>query len=855
MSNGNDELKLKLSVEGAGAAASDLAKITPVINDTTAALEKQTAAAKANAASVQGMNKGPGSLATPPPSLNAEKAGEEEINALLIQRQAIESTLAEAAALEAAGRKAEALALREEAEMLALALRYQQQLKMSEAESLVLARERLVAERAIEAAKAAEVLTAKAAARAEAEQAAAAKLNETAHLRMAQTMQSVALRHVGLGRAGGMEARGLENMLGIGAAGAAGLAGVAIATAAVIGYEDAVHHADEELRKMHRAGVEDARKFAVSMQTNPVAAFATLEDHARKLHDEIEDLGHGSALHNLADGLKAVVGIKGDAAKTKELGAQLADVIAKQREAMALTALLGEIDTLISSARAAGNKEQVQALTRELELEKELAIIRAKYPFDVKGGEFADDARQRKIDAESKEAYRKYGDANRNAATELQIAGEHALAEESDKVLRENIAITEKLREQTVLMGEQAGIDALLAAGMEDEAASLKLQIALGKEWMAIQEKLSNHQIDQQTADDAKAAALAKFTAGQAVIEKKKQDAWKTEQERMADDDKRDAEKEARQAERDDARLQQMRDRGAELHQQLAGETDAAKIAEVQLKLNRELAEIRKTMAPERQAEAADLAKANALLDEQIIKQKALNKAAGEKVKAAADDIGDRTRKAGMTARQISDERDAAKRGASAERAAAQNAANKWAADERKDGRVPTDADIAANRDARLEALKSRTTPDADPTKTADALDKKAADHSMMPPASDFFRNGGKPSLAPGGPGFYPDDGGGRQAAGGRPMSEADIAGDAGVQVDTQPVADAQQQAAQGMGAQIVQQIADALAGAQSQVQIDTGAIASAVQSATEAVRSDLQSQIDDLASQISALS
>jgi hypothetical protein len=82
-------------------------------------------------------------------SMREEAEAEEEITDLQRQQQAIYATKLEAIQEEAAGRMAEAVALREEVELLEAALELQRKLGVSEEESLALARETLEAKRLI----------------------------------------------------------------------------------------------------------------------------------------------------------------------------------------------------------------------------------------------------------------------------------------------------------------------------------------------------------------------------------------------------------------------------------------------------------------------------------------------------------------------------------------------------------------------------------------------------------------------------------------------------------------------------------------------------------------------------------
>ncbi len=377
--------------------------------------------------------------------------------------------------------------------------------------------------------------------------------------------------------------------------------------------------------------------------------------------------------------------------------------------------------------------------------------------------------------------------------------------------------------------GEEAGANEKSLAKLKEDADAKEL-IRIARE-AQLDEDRSHAQDEAEKKRAAEHKRISDHAAEEeAIAQKEHFDQW--------EQDKSDREEAAAasQTASDAARMEQMRDKHAELNQQLAGENEAAKLAEIKLKTDREIAGIQKSMAPERQAEAIAIAQQNADLEKQITIQKRLNHEAGQRVKNYNAGIDARVQNADKSPRQLSDERDAAKRQASHERAAITNEANAWAANERKNGRHVTDADIAAHVAAGKAARQAKNDPLKDPQAAAAGLARNAGDDASdhMAPTGHMTPTGhmapiGHADIAPGGQGFYP--GGGEAPA-----------------TDTAPVANAQQQAVQ----QIVTSIAAAIAGASQPNNL--APIVSAIQAGVQAqatVNADVAAQIADIYSQI----
>ena len=285
--------------------------------------------------------------------------------------------------------------------------------------------------------------------------------------------------------------------------------------------------------------------------------------------------------------------------------------------------------------------------------------------------------------------------------------------------------------------------------------------------------------------------------------------------------DRQQEEAAAKQALSDAERLEQMKERGAALKAQLAGDSQAARLAEIQLRLEKELAAIRKGMAPERQAEAEAIARQNAELERQAELKKHIEDLTKKAVAAANAEIAQRDKNGD----QLREERTA-----------------KLTRESKARGQVGRELD--AEDKARADARGRQMTPAEREAMRQEKFKERGLDEhgreAKPKAAKDLFaeRDAAKKAAKDGG---------------GKPMSEKDIAGDAPVEVDAAPVAQAVEQAGQGMATDIVSQITSAIAGVKASVQIDAGSIVNAVNSAMQSVRTDLQAQIDKLASRISS--
>ena len=857
---GKQAVELKRLATGAKEGAEPFDAVAEAAKNAKVAVEQVTEAEdtrqKRKAADVVG---GPGSTGR-----TAAAEAEEEAAALEHKREIVTSLVA-AVHLEAEGRIEEANALRAEVDLMRLADKFQKELNVDAAQAALLARDatasaakaaelkmaEAAAARAAALAEEEQALAAKAAAKAEKEAAAAAalmareaKAAEMAHVRMAQTVQSVGLRHLGLGRAGGVEARGLENMLGIGAGGVAAVAGVSLAVAGVIAFADASHKADEELRKMTRSSDQAAEKLRENLGVNPQSVMEHTRSELQKLGNELEDIDHKFTGAKIWNGLKEGVGISGDSQSISENFRERLRLMLLQRDAGYEIRADIHSQLEITEALLNGQTALAEEKAQELKNTREIAKITA----ETNGNPLQNDIIEATKRRQAEDALLK----KQTEENKQREAGEKALAAESDKILQKNLEIADKLKEQTAQMQEQAGIENLIADGKDDEATALKLQIALGKEWLAIQDKLAKGEIDQATASDAQAAALDKYNAALGVLEKKKWDAYQTEQDRIKAEEQKAADEEARQKESDDARMQAMQDRTAELRQQLAGETLAAKNAEVDLKLNRELAMIAKSMAPERRAEAVAIANANAELEKQLNLQKKINKEAGQALKDFNDKTDAAIRKRNQSPQEAADERRAEQKQRHDERTAMLHDLAHEENDQANKGHRMTQEEQEQFKKDWQAARGTKTKPSEDPAALADKVAHPAGsgEHPMIPKRSAFLKRSDKH--------FDDDTPPDAEEPLGSPMSEADIAGDSGVPDAGggngigSAISDAAEKA-KSAARDAAKSLADSIKGVDWDIKLDTSSIADAVQSKVDGVRDDLQSQIDALSAQLSS--
>jgi hypothetical protein len=521
-----------------------------------------------------------------------EVEGAKEINDVMRQRQAIESTLAEAAALRAAGQEKEAALLESEAAVLALTLKYQTQLGLTEAEATVLAKQRLAAEAKITELKAAEAAETKAIALAEKEAAAAS----AARARGAAADAMLANRSAGR----------LGTGLGIGGFGG----GIALAAPFIVGaitkaLTVGVAESEEEFRKLQRAGEETARSIAEKMRLDPVAAMDEVKASVRGIDKEITDLRDRNTFAKIGTAFKEAFGFKGDFAREDDLIRQRAERV-EQGHAASLRAVAdGNLELESLRLKAEGHNAEAAAIERKRKLQLELEQIAQRHPFDPKATPEEADKSAADVAAEAAQARERFAISEAKATEEIAEARERALT---------------KLRE-----GLQ--YEALIGAGMEQQAKDLREMAALREQIAGINKAdLTTWEKISASATAISTALLKNVQPGIARDRKAMEEAIELKTEFDKQQAEREAEKAARAAEHDADMLERLRGGLAVAQEKLALDEDGARTAGIQRDLDAQIANIRKTMLPENQGIAIALAEQTAEMQKQLVLQQRFNK-------------------------------------------------------------------------------------------------------------------------------------------------------------------------------------------------------------------------------------
>jgi hypothetical protein len=430
----------------------------------------------------------------------------------------IEALLHVAVQEEAAGRTASALAARHEAEELALALRYQKQLGISEADALAFAKQRLAAERQIAEAKdlekrataallAEEKALEKAAAQRAKEEEGAARAQQSALGRAGRAAQSAGLS--GLGLPGGGAISGLESLIGISGSALAFAGAGAAAAAFAVKVVAARNEAGEALRQLQREAENLQQTFTTGLHFAGLAELPALaagaEGVIKDLSDQIDKIANGKE----SLGAKLWKGITGAETGDQAL-ARLTAQDQQQRENIAAAlekqAALSREITQIAEMRLRGDTLEADEKERLLALEREIAQIRREALLGVhtaaSEASLISDARRRsEIKAEQMENERMRKaqdalDAGRNAAEDAYQEKVRGAANEAARVARETTrameaAIKAALHEAERVQHSQARTEELkkeieiqraVLAGDTDRAAVIRAEMQAQKE-------------------------------------------------------------------------------------------------------------------------------------------------------------------------------------------------------------------------------------------------------------------------------------------------------------------------------------------------------------------------------------
>lgn len=657
--------------------------------------------------------------------------------------------------------------------------------------------------------------------------------------------------------------------------------GAVVAASALVNLATNISHAGEEARELERAGVEMSERFASQIRLNPTAALDGMSAKMREVNRELADINDKGWASRTANFFSEMMGNGGDTAKLTAASAERKRLQAQSHEAAAAMLERSKAEAEASHLIAIGMKEEGEALQRKIALKQKLAEIDERFKFDVKDGPFESDKKDKDAAAQRRQALDEGYDKEKLAdeaharalathaqlheakvqktAAEAQIAGLLEMHLEKQAQDLQRSAVAQEAINTAILSGlppmeQMAALAAALAVAAvkqthadEEHARALATQAQLFE--LNVQKAALEAQAKGLTLEHRKREAEDVSRIGdlqerinrlllsglppmqQAAAIAREMAAASAEQATVGKDRKKE----------DDQALADAKEKMEVARENLALDKEGAAAARIDRALKKELFQIEKSDRPQvLKDELAALAKQTAEIEKQVLEKKRLNKEAGQQVKDAADAMGAQKAKAGSTWQEQSAERDAQKKEASATRAAAQNLANKWAAEQRANGNVPTDAELAAHRDALIEADGARKKPEKDPQGLASRL------------AADAARKKGLGAKKKDGP-F------------GSPMSEKDIANDAPVEPG-QPGGEGG--AGEGIGSAIagmvdkakaassdmVAQLTAAIAAADFKVEVDTSAVVEAVNSAIESVRSELQPQIDKLASDIATL-
>jgi hypothetical protein len=582
----NNELQIKVTAVGGDAAAAEVKKVTSAVK------EQQTA-----------VQAGAGVR---------DKSVDQAAQALAIQH-----LLTDAAKLEAAGLADTAKISREIAEERALALQLQKRFALSEEAALVMARERLNAERQVAQAKAAEATQARLLAQAEKEAAAAVALRAREEKEAERQAESASARRLamagrmasaaGLGSFGGMVVAGQKE--GMGMLGAAGIGG-AIGTALVTVGNKALA-AEEEMRKLNYQAEIAQQTFTTGLHFAGLGEIPAIVSNAASsiagLQDRID------TLVNQKSSVSEMVGrffTGEDDPATKAAKLQEEDSRQRANIGIALTkqAELGKELVRIAELRAAGQTKEADEAQRLLDLNNKIAQIHAA-------------------------ALPGTGTA---AAVKEMIAQAKAISEAAKEA--KELAAAKK--EIALIEGavDAAEHERLIAEGLTEQAALLKDQIALRKELKAIEEDadasaeqkevraaLAEEKFQQGIARRAKAIRDRDAQAEEEAVRLKEEfDA--DNEEKAAREAERAAEKAARAAEHDAEAMERLRGGLAVAQEKLALDEDGARTAGIQRDLDAQIANIRKTMLPENQGIAIALAEQTAEMQKQLVLQQRFNK-------------------------------------------------------------------------------------------------------------------------------------------------------------------------------------------------------------------------------------
>jgi len=569
------DLKINVVATGGDAAAAEVKKVTSAVK------EQQTA-----------VQAGAGVR---------DKSVDQTAQALAIQH-----LLTDAAKLEAAGLADTAKISREIAEERALALQLQKRFALSEEAALVMARERLNAERQIAQAKSAEAAQARLLAQAEKEAAAAVALRAREEKEAERQAESASARRLamagrmasaaGLGPFGGMVVAGQKE--GMGMLGAAGIGG-AIGTALVTVGNKALA-AEEEMRKLNYQAEIAQQTFTTGLHFAGLGEIPAIVSNAASsiagLQDRID------TLVNQKSSVSEMVGrffTGEDDPATKAAKLQEEDSRQRANIGIALTkqAELGKELVRIAEMRAAGQTKEADEAQRILDLHNKIAQIRAA-------------------------ALPGTG----TAAAERELIAQAKAISEAAKAAKELAAA----KKEIALIEDASGAAAhetLIAEGLAEQAALLKDQIALRKEIKAIEDdadaSAEQKEVRAAMAEDKfqqRIAARAKAIRDRAAQAEKEAIELKTEF------DKQQAEKAARAAEHDAEMMDRLRGGLAVAQEKLALDEDGARTAGIQRDLDEQIANIRKTMLPENQGIAIALAEQTAEMQKQLVLQQRFNK-------------------------------------------------------------------------------------------------------------------------------------------------------------------------------------------------------------------------------------